>query len=693
MLSAACCGQYALCSVPLFSVLGSPVLCPPLRQTEYNRRVDLTLTNAWSIELAGAAPPARLAAEELRRTLQRIGGPALPIVAHAAGPRIALCHGAHGDGFVRAADAAGLLLRGDGPRGLLYAAYDLLAALGCRWLAPGADGENIPRYDRVTLPAETIADRPALPGRSLIIGHDIFLAEGEAWIIWAARNRLNTIFIHTIAEGLPLGACRLTYWQRRRRDLLPLIAARGMDLELGGHHLRDLLPRRLFRRDPELFRSDGARRTPDANCCPSNPATQARLRNAMQAFVRRNPEAAVYHLWPDDLLGGGWCACSRCAGLTPADQALLATNQLAAALAELRPEARISTLAYHDTEAPPAQVTPLPNVDLLFAPRPRSYAFGIDGAPNAGYAARLANNLAPFRERAAARPAVFEYYLDGILFKSAPPPLAATLAADLRSYQAAGVHTVHALLTGDRPFRSAPLNAWLFAQLAWHPEQDPAALLATYAAARAPRTPAALVDAYNALAAAWLPALDHDSAAELAARVERSRDPVGNPPRDVLDLMAVLPAPANELTLERLHGVAGYLAAGRAAWQTVIDSAFVDAARLETEQAEWELGAQTLEFFTARQQLAVLVARGAPRRQLRPALREAQTALDRLAAWAVLHVPSGALANHRLMRLIFQLQLDAIDDQSIALPWRRLGLRVVRALTIGRLLAAIRMRR
>jgi hypothetical protein len=655
--------------------------------------VDLTLTPDWSIELTGAALPARLAAEELRRTLQRIGGPALPIVARAAGPRIALRYGPQGDGFVRATDAAGLILRGDGPRGLLYAAYDLLGALGCRWLAPGADGEYLPRCERVTLPAETIADRPALSGRSLVIGHDFFLAEAEQWIVWAAHNRLNTIFIHTIAGGLPIGACRLSKWQHRRRDLLPLIAARGMALELGGHHLRDLLPRRLFRRDPELFRFDGVRRTPDYNCCPSNPATQTRLRNAMQAFVRQNPEAAVYHLWPDDILGGGWCACPRCANLSPADQALLAINQLAAALAAVQPEARISALAYHDTEAPPAQGTPLPNVDLLFAPRPRSYAHGIAAAPNARYAARLAAQLAPYHNQPAARPAVFEYYLDGILFKSAPPPLLTTLAADLRHYDAAGVHTVHTLLTGDRPFRSAPLNAWLFAQLAWHPEQDPAALLAAYAATRAPRTPTALSTAYWALEVAWRPALDHDPTADLAARVEQLRDPVGTPPRDLLDLMTIRPAPANELVLERLHGVAAQLAAGRTAWQAVIDGAFADAPRLAAEQAEWELGARTLEFFTARQQLAVLAARSAPRRQLRTALREAQGALHLLNAWAGTDVPAHARANHRLMRLIFQLHLDAIDDHHVAMPWRRVGLRLARAVTIGRLLLAIRMRR
>ncbi|MBX0331042.1 DUF4838 domain-containing protein [Oscillochloris sp. ZM17-4] len=484
--------------------------------------MDLTLTPTWSIELESDSPVARFAAEELRRTLRRIGAPDLPVLARADGPRILMRHGPGGDGFLRAPDAGGLVLRGDGPRGLLYATYDLLEALGCRWVAPGPDGERLPRHERVTLPAAGLADRPALAGRGLIIGHDHFLSEAKPWVEWAARARLSAIFIHTIGRGPAMGACRLASWRARRRAILPLIAARGLDLELGGHHLSDLVPRRLFRERPELFRHDGARRTPDYNFCPSHPETQAVLRERGAAFFAAYPEAQIYHLWPDDVLGGGWCHCPRCAGLAPADQALLAANTLGEALAALRPDARVSYLAYHDTEDAPRAMRPHPQVELIFAPRPRSYgqSIGDPASPiNAPYAARLAENIALFGQGGAfkrgepslenlPRSSVFEYYLDGILFKSSLPPLPELIAADLAHYRDAGVGSVHALMTGDRPWVSAPLNAHLFARLAWSPEQDVAALVAGYAAARAPRAPEALARAYAALGAAWRAALD-----------------------------------------------------------------------------------------------------------------------------------------------------------------------------------------
>lgn len=649
----------------------------------------MDVTTAWSIELSSDDRTAGLAAAELQAHLARLGGPELPIAATATGPRIALRHGhaagPAGDGFVRTPDQAGLTLYGEGPRGLLYAVYDLLEALGCRWPAPGQ--AHIPRLSSVRLPAGGVADRPAIPRRSLVIGHDHFLAEAEGWISWAARNRLNTIFIHTTIHEPALGACRLASWRKRRRALLPLIRERGLELELGGHHLRDLLPRRLFKLDPELFRHDGNRRTPDHNFCVSSPQALERVRRTAAAFFAAYPEASVYHLWPDDLRAGGWCRCPRCAALSPADQALIAANALAEALPAQR-QCGVAYLAYYDTEEAPAIVSPHPAIRPLFAPRLRSYAEGFDGPANSGVAGRLARCAAHFAPTGAGRPAplaVFEYYLDGILFKSAPPPLATTIAADLRAYRAAGVETIHGLLTGDRPFVHGPINAYLFARLAWSPERDPAAVLADYAAARAPRAVAQLTQAYSELEAAWRPALARDPETDQVAARLRGRDPVAQPPADVLDTI-VAPQRQAELRLESMALVDEAVARGRAAWEAVLRAEPGARGRLAGERAEWELGAALLRFLQLRQQLYVLAGRGAPRRQLAATLAEAQQALNALTDWADANVPSGARAGHALLRAPFQLQLDHIADKFLLPLWGRLGLRVRRAGDLARIL-------
>ncbi|MCU0495119.1 MAG: DUF4838 domain-containing protein [Chloroflexaceae bacterium] len=725
------------------------------------------LSADWTIEHASDHPVARFAAEELRRTLQRLGGPALPVLPAASSPRLRLHHGPSGDGFSRTPDPNGLTLAGEGPRGLLYAVYDLLESLGCRWVSPDAAGEHIPRDDYVTLPGESVSQQPALAGRCLIIGHDFFLAEAEAWIVWAGRNRLNTIFVHTIDERLALGACHLKQWRARRKQLLPLLRERGMTLELGGHGLSALVPRHHFSTSPEAFRFDGTRRTPRFNFCPSSPVALGLLREHGAAYFHKHPEADIYHLWPDDILGGGWCQCPACAHMSPSDQALLATNALAETLAEINPQARLAYLAYHDTEAPPGMVRPRPNVVLCYAPRPRSYAHGIADAAspvNGPFWEHLRGNLAVFEQKLetgdrrpetgdrrpetgdrdpaqitqypsasrfvslsngragavrgtntfgssfsthrSAFDRVFEYYLDGILFKTALPPLPHVIRDDMRAYQAAGVHTVQALMTGDRPWLSPPLNAYLFARLAWNPEQEPETLLECFAAVRAPRTPAALAQAYRSLAAAWHPALAFGPA-EMGQRLEdelvQKLSPFSlrrrlkllnrqlplpnlrNPPLDVLDYMGA-PRLSREQRLEALSAVEPLLAEGRAAWREVLAQAHADAAHLEQERNEWEAGALLLHFFHLRQQLFVLAGRSAAPTTLRAARAETQAALDALRTWGDAHLPPGRVrANFNLLLMQRQLPLDALWARRLAWPWQRPLRRLRTYATLSRL--------
>lgn len=644
----------------------------------------IVLTATWVIELSSTDPVAQFAAQELRRTLQRCGAPPLPIVKQAQGQRISLDCGADGDGFVRAPDLAGLMLRGDGPRGLLYAVYDLLEELGCRWVAPGPTGEWLPRHERIVLSPVAVASRPALPGRCLIIGHDFFLDQAEEWIIWAARNRINTIFIHTIDHGLALGACHLWRWRVRRAKLLPLLRERGMQLELGGHGMANLVPRALFRSIPTAFRFNGQNHSPDHNFCPSSAEAQALLRRNGAAFFQNYPEATVFHLWPDDILGGGWCACPNCCDLSPSDQALMATNELAAVLEQINPQARLAFLAYHDTTTPPRQVQPRPNVVLTYAPRSRSYAHGIGAAHspvNRPFHQHLCAYLSCFGAKHTPQPnsahRVFEYYLDGILFKSALPPLPQVLCADLRAYRDMGVHSVQALMTGDRPWLAAPLNAYLFARLAWEPEQDPATLLAEYAAVRAPRGAAALVQAYNALASAWQPVLEITPAEQMFSRGQRQRrDWLNDPPCDVLDYMAA-PRPLREHRLELLEATDPLLAQGRRAWEEVLAHAHAATPHLNAERAEWELGALLIRFVTLRQRLYVLEGRAAPQRALRAAFQAAQAALNALCDWGTAHLNRGRpRSNYHLLRMLAQFHLYALANRRLAWPWERLWLRL-----------------
>src|SRR5439155_653370 len=196
-------------------------------------------------------------------------------------------------------------------------------------------------------------------------------------------------------------------------ELARELARRGLDLEGGGHVLVELLPRALFAAHPEYFPcAPGGGRFDLGNVCTASPGALAVVRERAQAARAALPGATDFHLWGLDLAGGGWCACPRCNGLSPADQALAACNAVADTLG---PGGRVFHLAYHDTLEPPRAVRPDLRVWAEFAPRERCYAHALDDpacATNAAYRRALDAHLELF----VGRVHVFEYYGDAILF-------------------------------------------------------------------------------------------------------------------------------------------------------------------------------------------------------------------------------------------------------------------------------------
>jgi hypothetical protein len=421
---------------------------------------ELNLSRGWWIVVGSDAPPTLLAASELQRCLSEIASGADP-AREPPGDAITidLSHGDAGDGFRWRLGPDSIELRGDGPCGSLYAAYSLLEALGCRWAWPGEAGERLPRGARFELPA-VVREKPALPGRCLVIGHSAFLADVEDWIVWAARNRLNGIFVHVGLVREPFGAAPELLWQEKKNVACALAKERSMTIEHGGHLLTKLSEHVLSLSEDSAAASEARRK--------------------FEKHFRTHP-AEVFHLWGEDKPPAIQPPSARgIAGHSPSERALVIANTAAAVLADVDNSAQLSFLAYHETEEVPARVKPRSNVCLLWAPRERCYAHPADEvgcAINRRYRDTFLSQLAHFRSDGAAPTRVFEYYLDSILFRPSPPPLGSIIRRDLSFYGDAGAHTVQALMTGFGPWHEPHPNAWLFARLAWDPSLEPVALL------------------------------------------------------------------------------------------------------------------------------------------------------------------------------------------------------------------------
>lgn len=458
------------------------------------------------------------AAGELRSHLARAGASGQATIELTAGTLAA-------DGFAVSISENQVRIAGDSPRGALNGAYWLLEQLGFSWVRPGAEGV---RFVPGSLAAGERRESPSFPRRTLILGNDALHDDWRDWLEFASRNRYNSLFFHDTPPSIldrggarrPSGAEEIARdgkgWLFERWDsdgaaIRAESARRGITLQFGGHHLPALLRRELFAEHPDWFPLRNGARDARYNLCTSSAGGLAEVRARARQFFQRFGGAAVYHLWADDIVGGGWCSCPACERLTPSDQALRATNVLAEVLAEVDSSAVIAHLAYHDTIAPPQAFSPAENVTALYAPRSRNYAYAIDDESCAHNSQGHFAELLGLRETFADRPralAVFEYYSDAILYKWMDPPNLRVLPADARAYRAAGVFDFANLAVTPRPWVGPAWHAWWFARCAWDAAADSRAELEHFCAAAYEEDAPAFVDLYEALDRGYRPLLD-----------------------------------------------------------------------------------------------------------------------------------------------------------------------------------------
>ncbi len=667
--------------------------------------ITLDFSEEWRIAAAAPSDPVfDLAVTELRAALEKITGVSPLVTARQReGLRsITLTHrGGETDGFRWQARPDLVTIDGDGPRGLLFGVYAFLEALGCRWVSPGPQGERLPAGPTFTLPDGPVEERPALAGRGLIVGHYAFLKDGPAWIEWAARNRLNTIFFHTIDEPLALGAAHESHYLSSRAALIRMARQRGMVIEHGGHGLAALLPRRLFRSLPDAFRERDGRRTPDHNFCPTSEAGLAIIRQNAAAHFRARPEVDVFHVWPDDIAGGGWCSCERCRAYTASEQALLAINAIAEVLEGINPAAQISFLAYHDTEDVPARIRPRSNVHMLWAPRMRCYAQPIDSPTSPvnhpRYPGTFRAQVAHFRAAGACPARVFEYYLDGILFKSVLPPLPTVIKADLRFYRDAGAHTVGALMTGTREWDAPQLNAWLFTRLSWNPDQDLLAVVKDFCRAAFGSDSPDLPAMYRALEGAFALALDM-APEQVRLTFEQGR-PLRHPPVDMGDPVYAPPEvlqqrAARSPEIERLAGQARMLAErARGEWGARQGPGMPSAEEAARGHLLDELALieHWLGFDAARVRLYDALSSTPPRPDAAQHLAQAERHLDAVLDWAGRMEDVKLRDNMRLIHLaMWGLRLVRVRLDHFTRGPAALWLRLRTMLQLARLMARLR---
>ena len=156
----------------------------------------------------------------------------------------------------------------------------------------------------------------------------------------------------------------------------------GIEVGYEFHALSYLLPRELFETNPEYFRmNDQGERVTKGNFCFSNKAAREIIcRNAVKLAKELYRSCNEYYFWLDDATKLT-CHCEECKKHNFAYHQLTLMNEIAAALQEKKPDAKVCYLAYYEGVAvPDGDVRPAKGVFLEYAPferytKPETFAF------------------------------------------------------------------------------------------------------------------------------------------------------------------------------------------------------------------------------------------------------------------------------------------------------------------------------
>mgnify|MGYP002431731657 CR=1 FL=1 len=315
------------------------------------------------------------------------------------------------DGFLIAVRKEGMYLYANVPRGLIYAAYEILKRYGnVRWFYPTEEGEYCPRKKDFFVPAETIVANPSIPGRyfNFVCYNRGFADEAFKWQL---RNNM-----------IVLG-----------RPDYPNFHAYAMQFSEGGHCFSRLLPDELFDDRPELFCLHNGRRypqsgkidadgkrikgSPQANQpCTTNPETLRIMKSNLIRMLTRNGIPDEFMIINND--SQIWCECANCRQLdTPEEKRLFKVgsrywtlvNMLSAAAREYFPHIRISALGYQNFQEPPPAGSVLPDKSIVvpLALHQRCYAHSLEDA-HCLVNKRFRNYLAAWR-RLGVKTGTYEY--------------------------------------------------------------------------------------------------------------------------------------------------------------------------------------------------------------------------------------------------------------------------------------------
>ncbi len=448
----------------------------------------------------------RFAARELGRYLEKITGSAcglrhqkgpdgfFMIVANRV-PEIIERGPLEGDAYAvepvkKAGVVCGLLLTGGRGRSTLYAVYDFLEHLGCRWYYPDPVDEIVPRMTvkEVLKIAASLSIRET-PDFSIRMrrfltyditgpGHplgDAIMAGLPRCIDWMAKNRINMF-----QYGLDHTPTCYRHWQSYRK-VFGELKKRDMVIGAGGHSYFLFLPGEEFSRHRAWWPEKNGERTKAGQFCTGNREAVDFYISNIIGFLKENPEITYLTAWPADT--GGWCECPRCRGISIADRYMRLGRETIERVNKVLPKVTFAHFAYGSHLEPPETERPAPGTAISVCTWGRDFSqtFPQMSASKAGKGGLFTKAFSTWRKICKEHDCsmiLHEKYLRHLGLGFHPLPLA-MLKGDIRYFKTQGLDGFE-LPMGFMGRRTKALNFYTTCRLLWDSRTDVDALVSDY---------------------------------------------------------------------------------------------------------------------------------------------------------------------------------------------------------------------
>jgi len=435
----------------------------------------------------------RSAADELQRYLDRITGERITVREEPLAGAVPLFVGGHAvpaelgaEGYVLRSAQEGLILAGNSPRATLYAVYDFLERLGCRWYYADAEDEIIPRLSlsevvRIIEAGLRVQEKPDFSVRMRrFLVYDIgpegtavskaFMRNLPAVVDWTTKNRMN-IFQYALDHNWDC----YQHWKYYRK-VFPEMHKRGLIIGAGGHCLFMFLPFDKFEEHPDWFPMVGGQRQPKGQFCTRNEQAVSYYIKNIVKFLKDNPEIEYFAPWPNDT--GGWCQCPLCKETPSADRFMELGHRIYNELKKAVPKVRVTHFAYGSHVAPPEKARPLPGMTVTLCTWGRDLSIALADERTSN---KFRKTFASWREMAGEANVDMVFhgkYARHLGLGFHPLPLK-VLQADCRWFRQQGLSGFE-LPCAYMGQRTKSLNLYVLAKLMWDADADVDAILSDY---------------------------------------------------------------------------------------------------------------------------------------------------------------------------------------------------------------------